>query len=52
MWNNKGKFWIVPKDEGYNVMISDFESQVFSFGYPLTVPDTQTVNEYCALHPK
>ena len=52
LWTYKGKCWIVPKEEGYGIMILDFQSQGFGFGYPLTVPYLQTINEYFALHPK
>ena len=52
MWTNKGKCRLVPKDEGYGIMISAFQSQEFVFGYPLTVPDLQTINEYHNIHPK
>ena len=52
MWTHKGKHRLVPKYEGYGVMILVFQYQVFSFRYTFTVPDLQTVNEYCALHPK
>ena len=33
MWNHKGKFRLVPKDEGYGIMISSFQSQSSVFGY-------------------
>ena len=33
-------------------MILALQSQEFVFGYPLTFPNLQTINEYCALHPK
>ena len=33
-------------------MISALQSREFIFGYPLTVPDLQTINYYFALHPK
>ena len=52
MWNHKVKCLIVPKDEGYGIIISAFQSREFVFGYPLTVPYIQTINEYHALHPK
>ena len=44
MWNHKGIFWIVPKDQGYGIMVSAFQYQYFGFVYPLTVPDLQTIN--------
>ena len=52
IWTQKGKCWIVPKDEGYGIMISTFQSQYFGFRYPLIVPDIQTINEHCAIRPK
>ena len=33
-------------------MILALQSQEFGFGYPLTFPNLQTINEYCALQPK
>ena len=33
-------------------MILAFQSQEFGFGYSLTVPDLQNINEYHALHPQ
>ena len=33
-------------------MISASQSREFGFVYPLTVQYIQTINEYCALHPK
>ena len=33
-------------------MILAFRSREFGFGYTLTVPYLQTINEYRALHPK
>ena len=33
-------------------MISTLHSQVFGFGYPLTFPYIQTINENFYLHPK
>ena len=52
MRTHKVKCWIVPKYEGYSIIISALQSQYFGFGYPLTVPYLQTMNEYHALHPK
>ena len=52
MWTQKGKCRIVTKDEEYGIMISDFQSQDFGFGYPLTAPDLQTFIEYRTLHPR
>ena len=51
MWTHKCKFWLVPKDEGYGIMISAFQSQWFSFWYKLTVSSIKTIKEYCALYP-
>ena len=52
MWNQKGKYHIVLKDEGYGIMIQASQSQQFGFGYPSTFPYLQTIDEYCALHSK
>ena len=52
MCTHKGKCPFVPKEEGCGIMISSFQSREFGFGYPLTVPYIQTVNEYCTLPPK
>ena len=52
MWTQKFKFWIVPKYKGYCIMILAVHSREFGFGYPLKVPDLQTINEYFPLHPK
>ena len=52
MWTHKGKCRLLTKDNGCGIMILAFQSQYFGFGYPLTVPDLQTFNEYCVLHPK
>ena len=52
MWTHKGKYQIVPKDEGYGIMISAFQSREFGFGYPITVPDLQTINECHSILPK
>ena len=51
MWTHKGRCWLVPKDEGYGIMILAFQSREFIFGYPLTVPDLQTMIEYQSIHP-
>ena len=52
MWNHKGKFQLVTKDEGYGVMIFALQYQVFGFEYPSTVPDIQTIDEYTTIYPK
>ena len=52
MWNNKGKFQLVTKDEGYGIMILDFKYKESCFVYPLTVPDLQTIIEYITIQPK
>ena len=52
IWTHKDDCRIVPKYEGYGIMILDFQSQEFVFLYPLTVPDIQTINAYRAIHPK
>ena len=52
LWTYKSKCRIVPKDKGYWIMISASQSREFGFVYPLTVQYIQTINEYCALHPK
>ena len=44
MRTHKVKCWIVPKYEGYSIIISALQSQYFGFGYPLTVLDLQTIN--------
>ena len=49
---HKSKFQLVPKDEGYGIIISAFQFQEIGFDYPLTVPYQQNSNEYRALHPK
>ena len=49
-WTYRGERRLHPKDEGYGVMISAFESREFGFGYPLTATDLQTVNEYRNRH--
>ena len=52
MWTHKGKCQIVPKEEGYGIMILAFQPRQFGFGYPLTAPDIQNITEYHAFHPK
>ena len=52
MLTYKGKCWFVPKYEGYGIIISTLQFQEFGFGYPLTVSDLQTINEYHNIHPK
>ena len=52
LWNYKGKCQLVPKDEGYGIIILAFQYQEFVFGYPLTITYLQTINEYCTIHPK
>ena len=49
MWTHKGKCRLVPKDEGYGIMILAFQYGEFGFGYPLTVPNSQIVNSYHSL---
>jgi hypothetical protein len=49
-----GKAWkgpkeeraIIPKDEGYSLMISAFQSREFDFGMKLTSDDLQVINNY------
>ena len=43
MWTHRGKCWLVPKYQGYGIMISAFQSQQFGLVYPLKVPDLQTI---------
>ena len=52
MRTQKYKYWIVLKYEGCGIMISALQYREFGFGYPLTVPDLQKINEYCDLQPK
>ena len=52
MCNHKDKSRLVPKEKGYGIMIKDFQSQEFGFGFILIVTDLQTVDEYYALQPK
>ena len=52
MWTHKGKCQLFPKDEGYGIIIFDFRYRSFGFVYPLTSPDLQNINTYCALRPK
>ena len=52
MWTHRVRCWLVPKDDRHSIMISAFQSREFVFGYTLTVPDLQIINEYRALHPK
>ena len=34
IWTHKVKCWIVPKDGGIEIIISDLQSLQFGFGYP------------------
>ena len=52
LWTYKGKWWVVLKDEGYGIIILALQSKDFGFGYPLTVPDLQTIHKYCVFCPK
>ena len=52
MWTYKGKCWLVPKEEGYGIIISTLQSRGFGFGYPLIVTYLKIINEYHSLHPK
>jgi len=40
----KGEQALIPKDEGYGIMISAFQSREFGFGMTLTEAQLQTVN--------
>ena len=44
MWNKKGKFWLVPKNEVCGIMVLAFQSKEFGFGYTLKIPELQTIN--------
>ena len=52
IWTPKGKCRLVSKEVGYGIMISSLHYQEFGFRYQLKVTDVQTINKYCALHPK
>ena len=52
MWTNKVKSGCIPNNEEYGVMILAIQYLDFGFGYTLTVPYLQNVNEYCYIHPK
>jgi hypothetical protein len=40
----KGECAIIPKEEGYGLMISAFQSQEFGFGMKLTADDLHVIN--------
>ena len=52
MWTHTGKLWVVPKDNKYGIMISNFQYQEFGFWYQLTVPYFKSINKYHAFRPK
>ena len=42
----KGETTIIPKDEGYRIMISTFQSWQFGFGMHLSEDELKRVNEF------
>jgi hypothetical protein len=42
----KGELAVIPKDEGYGIMISAFQSREFGFGMKLTIEELHKVNQY------
>jgi len=46
----KGELPIIPKDEGFGIMVSAFQSREFGFGFKLTSDDQKVVNEYHSVH--
>ncbi len=42
----KGELPIIPKDEGFGIMVSAFQSREFGLGFELTIDDLKVVNEY------
>jgi len=46
----KGELPIIPKDEGFGIMVSAFQSREFGFGFALTLDNLKAVNEFRTLH--
>ena len=42
----KGEKEVIPKDEGYGIMISAFQSQEFGFGMYLSEDELKRVNKF------
>jgi len=50
-WNGpKGEKAIIPKDEGYGIMVSAFQSREFGYGQRLTENELAIVNEFRRRH--
>jgi hypothetical protein len=41
----KGELPIIPKDEGFGIMMSPFQSRKFGFRFEHTIDDLKVVNE-------
>jgi hypothetical protein len=46
----KGELPIIPKDEGFGIMMSAFQSREFGFSFQLTSDDLKSINEYRSFH--
>ena len=46
----KGELPIIPKDEGFGIMVPAFQSREFGFGFKLTSEDLKFINDYRSSH--